>query len=959
MLKNASNKKWFVIGISVWILLGISQNLPGQTTQTVTISGQITDQDGEPIPGANILVEGTDRGAATGPNGRYRINDLPAGEHTLIASFIGYKDARITITIKPRETITQNIRLYQSAIQGDKLVVTGQRDILRTLATKRRTIAIIDVMDVETIQKLPLQDMSEALDRLPGVNIQGQSAGRGFKNAFVVIRGIQPNLNQVTVMGAPLASTSAERAVALDILPSNLASQLEVVKSPTADKDANTIGGTVNFVPFSAFDYLGPYFTGSVQGAIINEQGALEGEKLPLDVDLKGSARLNETLGLAVTLNYKQEQFSRTFAQPDDWETIPQPGFSDDLFVPEGTRLEQSRSYYQRLSGTLNLEWRPNPDSRLRLLGSHTESQNEEISTQTEFNYADGKTEIPFEMRSPTTIFSPTGENEKEMDIDDQTERLSFIIGQGEFRFNNWLWTSGASYSRAETNTNVNEWSFNSINFASTIDLSGKIPFAKPMDQQAFQNPSSYTFAEIDVEPEDKVSKVMQVTSDLKYNANFLGQDGFLKLGGLFRSKDILSDANETQYTFNENSGFSSVTLGGLGLNFDTPPLFGLPFSPGIDPFEGPKFINDNPDFLFLNQGVSAGEVGNDYKVEEDVVSGYLMGSSTIGNLKLTAGVRVEQTFTDIIVQTFDAPTQEIGEETFKNNYTNILPNIHLLYRFSDRFQVRGAATWTLARPGLQSLGSTRQIDFDNSDIVEGDDSNPTLVSDAEVQQGNPNLKPYESLNLDLVFEYYRHRGSFYSIGAFYKNIDNPIFTQTIERQNITLGDTEYIEVDFEQPLNSENGTLLGLEAQVQETFTFLPGALRNLGVTANIVYLHSQFEVPGREGEDLPFFRQPDIILAVTPYWGYRGFEARLAYQYTDEFVTGFGGSEIDDEYVDARATIDLQLSYGFAGRYTLSFGIENLTNEPFRQYQGSPERIISLESTGTQYWFGVRAKF
>ena len=54
------------------------------------------------------------------------------------------------------------------------------------------------------------------------------------------------------------------------------------------------------------------------------------------------------------------------------------------------------------------------------------------------------------------------------------------------------------------------------------------------------------------------------------------------------------------------------------------------------------------------------------------------------------------------------------------------------------------------------------------------------LVSDADVEQGNPELDPFESTNLDLMLEYFRRRGSFYSAGFFYKSIDNPIFTQTL-----------------------------------------------------------------------------------------------------------------------------------------------------------------------------------
>ena len=128
------------------------------------------------------------------------------------------------MTIQSSATVEQDVQLTLQALEGEEIIVEGQRDILRTLERKRSAIEIVDV-DLESLQQLPLQDMTEALDRLPGIHIQGQSAARGFKNSFVVVRGIQPNL-RVTVMSAPLVSTTAERAVALDVLPSNMAAQL-------------------------------------------------------------------------------------------------------------------------------------------------------------------------------------------------------------------------------------------------------------------------------------------------------------------------------------------------------------------------------------------------------------------------------------------------------------------------------------------------------------------------------------------------------------------------------------------------------------------------------------------------------------------------------------------------------------------------------------------------------------
>jgi len=952
-------RRFFVLFPSLFFVLALTApSAPLGAQVRGTVSGQVVDEAGEPLPGVTVAVEGTDLGALTGPKGRYRIRGLQPGSATLEVRYLGYRSEEIPLSVEAGEIAVHDVTLEREAVEMEGIVVEAQRGMLRTLETKRQSPGIVDVVDMETLQELPFQDMAEGLDQLPAVHIQSPSAGRGFRNSFIVVRGIQPSLNSVTVMGVPLTSTTGDRAVALDVLPGSMASQLEVMKAVTPDMDGNTIGGTANIVPLSAFDRRGSYLFAAVEGAAQDEVGVLRSDEVPLNVNLAGSTRITETFGLAGTFNFKQEAFGRTFSQPDDWEVIPQPGFGADLFVPEGTRLEQSQSEFQRYSGTLSLDWRPRPEHNVRFLTSWTETEDEQISTQTEWNYADGKDNIPFELMDDGRIFSPEGENEKEMDIDRQEEELFFAVADGSFTFDPVTWTVRGSYSRGELDELVREWSFDSENFESVIDPRGRIPWAEPVDPGAFNDPRNYTFDEIDIEPNRRESEAFQVTTDLRWDTDLLGQNGFFKVGGLARPSETVADRDENQMEFNEGSGIPDITLLGLNLAFPGGSVGGLPLGPVIDPFRGPEFIEGNPNFLFFNEGASIDDqIEGDFAVDETVFAGYGMFSGEWGPVQVTGGLRVEATQTESLVKSFNENTEEITSETVDNDYTNVLPNLHLRYRVNDQLQIRGAWTHTIARAPLSQLAGSRNIDFDNSDIVE-----PGLVSDASVEQGNPDLDPFESINLDGTVEYYPRRGSFYMAGIFYKSIDDPIFIQSIEERNVTLGNTLFQEVDFEQPLNANSGDLLGLEAQVQETFTFLPGPLEGLGVTANLAWLDSEFEVPGREGEDLPFFQQPDLILSVTPFFHWKGLRTRLQYQYTDEYVVGFGSRPDEDEFFDSRETLDLQVSYDVAGPlgdYTVLFGAENLTDAVIREYQGAAPRTTAFERLGRFFWFGFRTRF
>lgn len=922
--------------------------------QTGVLQGQVVDTTGAALPGVRVHIEGTARNRLTDENGRYLFRDLPAGTHPLVASVVGYQTETRSVTVNAGAITVADLVLRISPVELEGITVEAQRGIVRTLENKRQSPVVLDVLDREQLERLPFQDMVEALDQLPAVNIQGISAGRGFQNSYIVIRGIRPNLNQVSVAGMPLTSTTGDRAVALDVLPGGMASQLEVVKTVTPDMSANTIGGTANIVPISAFDRQGSWFTGSVQAATQDETGVLTSDELPLDINLAGAARLSSSFGVAASGSYKREAFARTFSQPDGWEPIPQPGFPEDLWVPEGTRLEQSQTALDRYSGTVNLDWRPNPATSFGLLTSYTHTRDEQISTQTEWNYADGKNNIDFELLDDGRIFSPEGENEKEMDIDDQTEEIFFALADARFRFEPATLDVSGGFTRTDLDVMVREWSFDSVNFPSYIEARSRVPWAMPVDAAAFANPSSYTFAEVDMEPDRRRTDAAHLRADLQFDVDLLGEGGYVKFGGSFRTADTEADADENQMEFSGN-GFDDISLAGLGLAFDAGSVFGYPVGPAIDPYRGPRFVEENPSFLFHNQNAAvSSEIESDYAVEEDVLAGYAMLTGEWGPWQLIGGVRLEQTNTLSEFKIFNENDESISEESEENDYLDVLPSLNVRYRVSDQVQLRGAATKTIARPNLSQLAGARTIDFDNSDIV-----STGVISEASLSQGNPALEPFESINLDATLEFYPRRGSFYMLGAFYKAIDNAIFTQNTERRDVTLGGTHYQEIDFEQPQNAKSGSLVGLEAQVQETFTFLPGWLRGLGVSGNVALLDSEFEIPGREDEKLPLFQQPDVILGFTPFLSLGDVTASVSYQWTDEYAVGFGSDGTEDEYFDAREQLDAQISYEWRNRYTLVLGAENLTRSAVREYQGMEARTSGLEEIPATIWLGLRARF
>ena len=97
--------------------------------QSGKIEGFVFDsQYNDPLPGANIYLEGTSLGAATDLNGKYAIVGVPAGDYQLKIEYIGYVNKTINITVQDGQTLEQVITLDFQSIEGEVIEVHAQAE---------------------------------------------------------------------------------------------------------------------------------------------------------------------------------------------------------------------------------------------------------------------------------------------------------------------------------------------------------------------------------------------------------------------------------------------------------------------------------------------------------------------------------------------------------------------------------------------------------------------------------------------------------------------------------------------------------------------------------------------------------------------------------------------------------------------------------------------------------------
>jgi len=149
--------------IFLFILICFSYSMASTTGK---IAGQVTDEEnGQPLPGVNVYLEGTGLGAATDPDGFFYIINVPAGTYSLVVNYVGYGEQRISdVKVQIGLTTTIDVALLAELLQAETVVVTAKRPVvIKDISNSQLNI------EIESIETLPIQTVNEALALQAGI----------------------------------------------------------------------------------------------------------------------------------------------------------------------------------------------------------------------------------------------------------------------------------------------------------------------------------------------------------------------------------------------------------------------------------------------------------------------------------------------------------------------------------------------------------------------------------------------------------------------------------------------------------------------------------------------------------------------------------------------------------------------------------------------------------------------
>jgi len=798
--------------------------------------------------------------------------------------------------------------------------VIGQAAQLeQALEEQRRANTIKSVVHADAIGQLPDDNAAEALQRIPGLSVErDQGEGR-----FVRVRGLGSDLNSVTINGTLVpAPEDDRRAVALDVLPSELVQSLSVVKTLTPDMDANSLGGTIEVESLSAFDHDGLFYSLGGEASHDDNTGEHSPKLSGAFSDRYSLGSGVDNVGVAAAFSWQEREFGS-----DNTETGGAWDFDDDNRLEE---LEQRRYDItrERTGLGLNLDYRPNEDSELWLRSLYSRFKDDEVrqGLVTEF----GDPQLAGELGDAEAV--------RELKAREETQEVMSIVFGGQRQFGDWNISAQAGYSEASEDSpgGIGNAAFEADDDFSAV---GYRDSRKPrlIGGEGLYDLNNFMLTEVEWEKQRTTDTEKNFKIDLTRDFYWGSMPSQLAFGGKVSRREKDNDLDVWVYEDFDELGFGDDQLNlsrfsrgtmDYGLGHFGPAISGRAVKNLIGGLERSDFHDEEESRI------------NDFVIEENIDAAYLMNTLDIDDLRIIAGLRYERT-------RLKARGTGLDQDDFvatrsSNDYDHWLPGLHAIYQVDDRTQIRAAWTNTVVRPTFGQLFPGFVIDDD------------------EMEFGNPDLKPLESANFDLGIEHYMGGAGAVSAFLFYKDIDNFIYAADL------AGTGAY--ADFSEAITSVNGgsaEVYGLELAYSQKFDWLPAPWNGLLVNANTTFTRSDADIeqfdPDLEAmsrRDISLPGQSDITGNLTLGWENDRLSLRLSANYKSDYLNEVGDplDSRQDLEVDDQLFIDFSASYFLRDGLQVYFEAQNLTDESYYVYSGNRSYNAQYEEYGPTFTLGVR---
>ncbi|MDF1765335.1 MAG: TonB-dependent receptor [Gammaproteobacteria bacterium] len=811
----------------------------------------------------------------------------------------------------------------------DEILVVGSRASLSSAIQKQReSDKVSGVIDADAIGNFADINVAESLRRISGIMVENdQGEGR-----YVTVRGMNTDLNSMTINGVTTAAPEDRRGIILDGVPSDLLQTMTVYKTLTPDLDADTIGGAIDLETITAFSYDDRFVRVKAETSRNDLTKDASNPKLAATFADRWDVEGGE-LGVALVLSDQTRRIIAHNNETGGWgDAAPNDDFETRFYDLERDRsgivlnldyvADSGNTYYAHMfhNEYTDTEWRAKWETRDGL------EDNEAVVNGSVFSYADSKVDTEGKNRTEIRTIDSAQFGAKFVLNDRSNLDIEFFMSQAEqddTRSYNAIFRSGK------------------VNSPITYDNSDP---QKPVVTfpSEFANAGLFNLKAWESDFSLNTDEISGGTVDYSYSVNDSTE---FRAGAKLSQREKINNFNFCAYEPIEDANLADY-------NFLTLPKF-LNTSTGPTPtFEqvrafqqnlgsGSFALSDgttcrNPGTFFEMSGDEEEEsIPADWTTEEDVMAFYAMATTQSGPATWIYGLRYEDTKTTYSGKSFDGDAFA-GNVAYKNDYSFFAPSLNLKYELADDQLLRVGLFRSLVRPGFKESRAGAIVN----------------VEDNEIAGGNPSLNPTRAWNFDVSFEYYVSTETFFGAGVFYKQIDDSIVE--VESRNASFRGQVYdFAATFE---NTDGSTIQGFEISYQT-------ALENgFLVSANYTYTDGETELPADSASGArttPFFKQAKNSANLSLGYNKGPWDVRLATNFRGSYLDELGGDALADRYTDDHMQVDLTARYEVNNNIMISAEAINLNDRPESYYFGNAGRLSQYDEYGTTYGMGLRINF
>lgn len=281
------------------------QGGPGDAGDPVVVSGKITDQrTGSNLKGASVTIEETGQTVATDDLGNYRFPSVRPGTYSLRISYLGYQEIFTSITVGAGRPLNRSFQLV-GGVEGREIVVYGNRSARAQALNQERTAEnSTTVISSDLLGNFGATTVSEALRRAGGIALVPED--RTGDGANVIVRGLDPDLNQITINGVRLPDTSGfGRSPSLNSILADSIDSVTINKTLMPNQDSSGTGGLIEIETKSPLDRDRRFASFGLEYTDL--AGSFGNDFLATGL-ISGKFGANDDFGLSLSVQYRERE---------------------------------------------------------------------------------------------------------------------------------------------------------------------------------------------------------------------------------------------------------------------------------------------------------------------------------------------------------------------------------------------------------------------------------------------------------------------------------------------------------------------------------------------------------------------------------------------------------------------------------------------------------------------------